>query len=97
MAVTVPIDNSDGASIVLAIKSQNIQNTEPHKKHAGITTIGFAVFNISLVICGTAIPTNDIGPAKAVTQEDKRLDKVIIIIRNTEILIPTLLAYPSPS
>ena len=50
--MTVPIASSDGENIVLAIRSQNIQNTEPHKNIAGIVTIGFVVLSDNLVICG---------------------------------------------
>ena len=46
---------------------------------------------------GTAIPINDTGPANAVTHADNMLDKTIIIILHFLTLIPTLLAYSSPS
>lgn len=41
--VTVPMDSSDGASAVLAIRSHAIQNILPHMVTAGIITIGLAV------------------------------------------------------
>ena len=91
-AVTVPIASSDGEKIVLATKSQNIQNTASHKKIAGIVTTGFVVFKDSLVICGTAMPTKEIGPASAVTQADKRLDSKMIQTLKKRIRIPMLCA-----
>ena len=90
--VTVPMDSSDGASAVLAIRSHAIQNILPHMVTAGIITIGLAVPKRSLVICGTAIPTNAIGPANAVTHADSILASVISIILNIFILIPMLFA-----
>jgi len=36
--------SSVGANTVLAIRSQNRQNTAPPRKQAGITSSGFAVF-----------------------------------------------------
>ena len=96
-AVTVPIASSDGENIVLAIRSQNIQKTEPHRKIAGIVTSGFVVLSDNLVICGTAIPTNDIGPASAVTQAESILDSITIHTLKNLILIPILCAYPSPN
>ena len=49
----------------------------PRKEHTATHT-GFVVFKDNLVICGTAIPTKEIGPASAVTQADKRLDSKMI-------------------
>ena len=62
-----------------AIPSQIKVMIEPPKKQAGIITIGFAVFITPRMICGTAIPTKEIGPANAVTVADKMLDKRIKI------------------
>ena len=73
IAVTVLILISVGANTIRARRSQNMQNTSPPKKHAGIMMIGFAVRNNRFTICGTAIPTNDTGPANAVTTADKML------------------------
>jgi len=73
----VLIANSVGANAVLAIKSQNKVNIPPNKNIAGINIYGFEVPNSSFVICGHAIPTKDIGPAKAVTLADNILDKNI--------------------
>ena len=47
--------------------------------------------------CGTAIPTNDIGPANAVTHADKRLDNNMRSIRSIWTFTPILRAYASPS
>lgn len=91
-AVTVPIASSTGANAVRAIRSQNIQNTAPHKNDAGIINIGLVVLSKSFVICGTAMPTNDIGPAKAVTHADNILESNININRKNLIFIPILWA-----
>ena len=72
-AVTVLILSSVGANIILASKSQNRQNTAPPKKQAGIIYIGFVLFSMLFTMCGTAIPTNDIGPANATIHEESRL------------------------
>ena len=96
-AVTELILSSVGAKAVLAISSQISVIIAPPRKHAGIMISGFAVFKMPLMICGTAIPTKDIGPAKAVTVADKRLDARIRITRNAFILTPMFLAYASPS
>ena len=59
-----------------------MQNTAPAKNVPGMITIGFDVPNAFLVRNGTAIPTNEIGPANAVTHADNILDNKIINIRN---------------
>ena len=82
MDVTVLIFSSTGASAILAIRSQLMQNTAPAKNVPGMITMGFDVPNAFLVRNGTAIPTNEIGPANAVTHADKILDNKIINIRN---------------
>ena len=48
--VTVPIANSVGANTVLAIKSQNTQNTAPQRNVDGITKAGFDDFKSVRVI-----------------------------------------------
>ena len=50
MDVIVPIESSVGARMVLAARSQKMQNTPPSKKQAGITRDGEELFNIFLVI-----------------------------------------------
>lgn len=92
IAVTVLILISVGANTIRARRSQNMQNTAPPKKHAGIMMIGFAVRNNRFTICGTAIPTNDTGPANAVTTADKMLDKITSSTRNILILTPIFFA-----
>ena len=92
IAVTELMLSSIGAKIVLAMRSQNRQNTAPPKKQAGMIKIGFAVFIMLFTRWGTAIPTKEIGPAKAVTQADKILDKRINAIRNILILTPIFCA-----
>ena len=82
-AVTVLMDNSVGANMVRASRSQNRQKAAPPRKQAGIIRMGFAVPNKFLTRWGTAIPTKDTGPAKAVTQADKTLDNSTSRIRNT--------------
>lgn len=84
--------SSVGEKAVRAIKSQKVQNTPPHKKVAGIIIIGLAVFIINFVRCGTAIPTKDIGPAKAITVADKILEKTMRSNRYNLIFIPILFA-----
>jgi hypothetical protein len=91
-AVTELILSSVGAKTVLAIKSQKRQNTEPPIKHAGIIIIGFAVPNNAFISCGTAIPTNEIGPAKAVTQAESTLDSNIKSALNNLTFTPIFLA-----
>ena len=41
---------------------------------AGMVINGFVVLSDNLVICGTAIPTKDIGPARAVTHAESKLE-----------------------
>ena len=92
MDVTVLIFSSNGANAILAIRSQTVQNTAPPRKVAGITTIGFDVFNKRLIRNGTAIPTKEIGPANAVTHAEKTLDTRINRTRKVLILTPMLCA-----
>lgn len=90
--LTVLTLSSTGANNVLAIKSQPRQKTEPPKKHIGVTISGFDVFKKDFTRWGTAIPTKDIGPAKAVTQAQRKLESNTSIIRNSLILIPIFFA-----
>ena len=46
---------------------------------------------------GTAMPTNEIGPANAVTHAERILESRISAMRNTLMLTPMLCAYASPS
>ena len=86
------MESSTGAKIVRASKSQSTQNTPPPRKLTGIITIGFVVFTTLFTRCGTAIPTNEIGPANAVTQADNQLDNKISITRSGRIDTPTFCA-----
>ena len=65
-AVTELIDNSVVAKAHLAIKSQARQKQDPPRKDAGMIMIGDAVLKRFFTRCGTAMPTKEIGPAKAV-------------------------------
>lgn len=91
-AVTELMESSVGENNVLASRSLNRQNTAPPRKHPGITTMGFAVLNSCLNHMGTAIPTKETGPAKAVTVAERTLDNRISSIRNRLILTPMFLA-----
>ena len=71
--------SSVGAKAVLATRSLNIQKAAPHRKDAGMITRGFEVFISIFETWGTAIPTKEIGPAKAVTVAESRLESIISI------------------
>ena len=86
------MDSSVGANAVRAIRSQPMQNTAPPRKAAGMTTTGLDVFSPRRTKCGTAMPTNEIGPANAVTHADSTLDSTISATRNARILTPRLRA-----
>ena len=90
--VTAEIFSSVGAKILLAIRSLKRQNTDPERKDAGISTIGFDDLSDSLIKNGTAIPINETGPANAVTQADKMLDNSMMTTLQTLMLTPTLFA-----
>ena len=83
---------SVGAKRVLAMPSQSKVTMAPHKKHPGINRIGFAVLTMSFTKCGTAIPTKDMGPAKAVTHAESKLESRIKSIRRSRTLTPMFLA-----
>ena len=55
-------------------------------------TSGLDVPMVPLIRKGTAIPTKEIGPAKAVTQADSRLDRVMRAIRKILMFTPRLRA-----
>ena len=84
--------NSVGANKVLDNKSHMHVKTAPRKKHAGIIYFGFELLISFLTRCGTAMPTNETGPANAVTQADHRLERITSFILNEFILTPTLFA-----
>ena len=84
--------SSKGAKASLAMRSQNIQNAAPPKKVAGITMSGLDVFKAPLTRKGTAIPTKEMGPAKAVTVAEKMLEITINAILKILILTPMVWA-----
>ena len=86
--VTVEMFSSTGAKAVRAIRSQAMQNTAPPRKVAGITTSGLAVFSARLMRWGTAMPTKEMGPAKAVTVAESTLDKRISAMRKRLMFTP---------
>ena len=59
-------------------------------------SMGFAVLNRLFTRCGTAIPTKDIGPANAVTQAERILDRRIRATLNRSMFTPMFWAYTSP-
>ena len=83
---------SVGAKAVLAIRSHIRQKAPPPRKQAGIISIGSAVPNSRFIRWGTAMPTKEMGPAKAVTQADNRLDSRIRTTRSSLMLTPMLWA-----
>ena len=96
-AVTVLILSSVGANIILASKSQNRQNTAPPRKQAGIIYMGFVLFSMLFTMCGTAIPTNDIGHANATIHAESRLESNTRSTRMRFMFTPRFTAYDSPS
>ena len=74
------------------MRSQNIQNTAPITNAPGITTMGLDVPSAPLIRNGTAIPTKEIGPAKAVTVAENTLERRISTILNTRMFTPILRA-----
>ena len=77
MAVTVLILSSVGENMLLAIKSLKRANMAPKRHAAGMMILGFSDLKIILAICGMAIPTKEMGPAKAVTVAERMLDTTI--------------------
>ena len=77
MAVTVLILSSVGENMLLAIKSLKRENMTPKRHAAGMMILGFSDLKIILAICGMAIPTKEMGPAKAVTVAERMLDTTI--------------------
>ena len=95
-AVTELMDSSVGANRLRASRSQNRQKAAPPKQHPGSTYSGFALPSSCLTRCGTAMPTKEIGPAKAVTQAASRLDSSTSATEKGLTFTPTLRAYASP-
>ena len=92
MAVTALMESSTGENSVRAIKSQPAQKMAPPKKHAGITRMGFDDFSADFTRYGTAMPTNDTGPANAVTQAESMLARRTSTTRKRATFTPTLFA-----
>ena len=90
--VTVLMVSSVGEKAVRAMRSQARQNTLPVRKVAGMSTMGREGRKIRRVMWGTAMPTKEMGPAKAVTQADRMLDRRIRATRKPLTLTPMLLA-----
>ena len=92
MAVTVLILSSVGENMLLAIKSLKRANMTPKRHAAGMMVLGFSDLKIILAICGIAIPTKEIGPAKAVTVAESMLDTTISANLKRFISIPKVAA-----
>ena len=92
MEVTVLIFSSSGANAILAIRSHIIQKTAPPRKVPGMMINGLEVPKLLFIKNGTAIPTKEIGPAKAVTVADKILESRIRATRKNLMLTPMLCA-----
>ena len=80
-AVTELMLTSVGAKAVRAMRSHIRQKAPPPKKQAGIITMGSAVLKRVFIRWGTAMPTKEMGPAKAVTQAESTLDSRISAAR----------------
>ena len=87
-AVTELIDTSEGANKDLAARSQAVVTNAPKRKQPGIMIEGLLLPVRFFIRCGTAIPTKDMGPAKAVTVAAKRPDIRIRLMRSKIILTP---------
>ena len=92
MEVTVLMFSSSGANAILAIRSHIIQKTAPPRKVPGMMINGLDVPKLLFIKNGTAIPTKEIGPAKAVTVADKMLESRIKATRKNLIFTPILCA-----
>lgn len=91
-AVTELMLTSVGAKAVRAMRSHARQKMPPPRKLAGISKSGSAVLKSAFIRCGSAIPTNEMGPAKAVTQADNTLESRMSAARNALIGTPMLRA-----
>ena len=96
IAVIVLTLSSFGAKSRRASQSLKRQNAAPTRKEPAIIVPGSDVRNARRVTCGAAIPIKEIGPAKAVTVAERRLEPTTRRRRKTGRLIPTLCAYSSP-
>ena len=75
-----------------AMRSQKRQKAAPPRKQAGMMTMGLAVRKRALMRWGAAMPTKEIGPAKAVTQAERTLESRISSTRNRLMFTPILRA-----
>ena len=91
-AVTALMESSMGANKLRAIRSHSRQNAAPPKQHPGSTYSGRALPSSCLTRCGTAMPTKEIGPAKAVTQAASRLESSTSSRENRRTSTPMLRA-----
>ena len=91
-AVTELMLTAAGAKAVRAMRSHARQKMPPPRKHAGIISSGSAVLNSAFIRCGSAMPTKETGPAKAVTQAESTLESRMSAVRNARIGTPRLRA-----
>ena len=91
-AVTELMLTEAGAKAVRAMRSHARQKMPPPRKLAGISKSGSAVLKSAFIRCGSAMPTNEMGPAKAVTQADNTLESRMSAARNALIGTPMLRA-----
>ena len=91
-AVTALIESSVGANMLRAMRSHSRQKAAPPRQHPGSTTSGLALPNSCLTRWGTAMPTKEMGPAKAVTQAASRLESSTSSREKALTLMPTLRA-----
>lgn len=90
--VTVLMLSSIGAKMLRAIRSHTRQNTAPARKEEGMTISGFEVWRRLFVRKGTAIPTKETGPAKAVTVAERMLERRISTGRKSFVFTPIVRA-----
>ena len=91
-AVTALMESSVGANRLRAMRSHSRQNAAPPRQQPGRTNSGRALPSSCLTRCGTAMPTKEIVPAKAVTQAASRLESSTSVRENRLTLTPTLWA-----
>ena len=74
------------------MKSEAMQKTAPPRNEAGSTSCGLLVQSRRWIKNGAATPTNETGPAKAVTVAASRLARRIKSVRSRMTLTPRLSA-----
>jgi hypothetical protein len=95
-AVTDDTESSVGERTSRAIRSDKRQKEAPPRKQAGTMTDGIVVLKSLRIRWGTATPTKDMGPAKAVTVAESSEEVRISSSRKRFIFTPTDRAYSSP-